>query len=136
MIISHLSVSNHISGVCRLCLISVCSDSASPLVWQAGPWSLCSKSCGGGLQFRTVQCVMRFSERNMTQDVPAAFCESAQARKPSSQRPCGVERCYSWIKSPWSPCDTGDCVATNKGNISTFSIQIQSLKEEIKLMNE
>ena len=58
---------------------------------------------------------MRFSERNMTQDVPAAFCESARARKPTERRECGSERCFSWIKSPWSPCNTGDCVNRNKG---------------------
>lgn len=50
----------------------------------------------------------------MTQDVPAAFCESARARKPTERRECGSERCFSWIKSPWSPCHTGDCVNRNK----------------------
>ena len=49
--------------------VYVCLDDSadldSPLVWQSGPWSLCSKSCGGGLQFRTVQCVIRFSETKM-----------------------------------------------------------------------
>ena len=102
--------------------VSVCSadsgDSDSPLVWQAGPWSLCSKSCGGGLQFRTVKCVIKFSETNMTKDLPAAICESAKVRKPDSRRSCGLERCYSWIKSPWSPCAAGDCVSRRKGDIS------------------
>ena len=102
--------------------VYVCLDDSadldSPLVWQSGPWSLCSKSCGGGLQFRTVQCVIRFSETNMTKDLPAAICESAKVRKPGERRACGLERCYSWIKSPWSPCAKGDCVSREKGQTS------------------
>ena len=92
-------------------------------MWQSGPWSPCSRTCGGGLQFRTVQCVMRFSERNMTQDVPASFCESAKVRKPSSRRTCGEESCYSWIKSPWSPCSSGDCLSRNKGTLTVLELR-------------
>ena len=29
-------------------------ESESPLTWQTGTWSMCSKSCGGGLQYRQV----------------------------------------------------------------------------------
>ena len=93
------------------------SDSLSPLVWNSSPWSPCSKTCGGGLQYRHVQCVMRFSERNMTQDVPASFCESARVKKPAEKRKCGIEQCYSWIKSPWSQCEKSECVSKNTGNM-------------------
>ena len=62
-----------------------------------------------------VQCVMQFSERNSSQDVPAAFCEGAGVRRPSLKRECGLEACHAWIKSPWLPCHTGECVARNTG---------------------
>jgi len=94
----------------------------SPLAWQPSPWSLCSKSCGGGFQYRQVQCIMQFSERNNTQDVPESFCLSARIRKPSVQRKCGLEQCYSWIKSPWSKCTNSDCVSRNKG-LRTRTVQ-------------
>ena len=100
-------------------------------MWQSGPWSPCSKTCGGGLQFRTVQCVMRFSERNMTQDVPASFCESAKVRKPASRRSCGEESCYSWIKSPWSPCSSGDCVSRNKGILFRTLLRNPTTRAEV-----
>ena len=28
------------------------SGNGSPLYWETGPWSVCSKSCGGGFQYR------------------------------------------------------------------------------------
>ena len=98
-------------------LIPFFLDNNSPLAWKPSPWSLCSKSCGGGFQYRQVQCIMQFSERNNTQDVPESFCLSARIRKPSVQRKCGLDQCYSWIKSPWSKCANSDCVSRNKGQL-------------------
>ena len=115
MLISPVSVKISVYDV-YLCLDDS-GDSDSPLVWRTGTWSLCSKSCGGGLQFRAVQCVIRFSETNLTKDLPAAICESARVRKPVERRTCGLERCYSWIKSPWSPCAAGNCSSSRKGQI-------------------
>ena len=72
---------------------------------------------------------MQFSERNSSQDVPAAFCEGAGVRRPSLQRECGLETCHAWIKSPWSPCHAGECLARNTGQYQLeHELELQTTK--------
>jgi len=86
-----------------------------PLTWSPGDWSLCSKSCGGGEQFRQLRCTMRLSERNISQNVPSNFCKEAKLRKPKRVRSCGPKNCPTWTKSPWAPCPTAECMSRKTG---------------------
>ena len=76
---------------------------------------------------------MQFSERNSSQDVPAAFCEGAGVRRPSLQRECGLETCHAWIKSPWSPCHAGECLARNTGQ---YQLQLLTNNEDYSKISQ
>ncbi|CAL8098997.1 unnamed protein product [Orchesella dallaii] len=68
--------------------------------WQAGEWSLCSVTCGGGLRIRKVFCAQ---EKNGTKiQVADKLC--GHIRKPSNQEPCNLDTCPYWHAGPWSPC--------------------------------
>lgn len=52
--------------------------------WKAGDWSMCTRSCDGGIQFRSVTCVGR---------------ACAVEEKLADEQPCNVESCLSVTKS-------------------------------------
>jgi hypothetical protein len=53
--------------------------------WEAGPWSVCSKTCGSGTQTRSAYC-----KRNDGVYVPENYCTAA---KPTLQQPCNLATC-------------------------------------------
>ena len=68
-----------------------CNDLPCP-VWTAGPWSKCSKSCGGGVHTRTVFC----------KNKKIGTC--IQNKKPEIIKSCGYVPCPKWSVNRWSPC--------------------------------
>ncbi|XP_028407987.1 A disintegrin and metalloproteinase with thrombospondin motifs 9-like [Dendronephthya gigantea] len=66
--------------------------------WTTGYWSECSKSCGEGVQRRTVTCPV--NDKNTS-----VLCDND--RKPSLERRCNRGSCdsfYTWKIGPWSKC--------------------------------
>ena len=64
---------------------SSCSSS-----WIVGSWSACSKTCGGGIQTRTVSC-------------PSG--KTCLGVKPATSQQCNTQVCSaSWSVSPWGSC--------------------------------
>ncbi|XP_044763903.1 A disintegrin and metalloproteinase with thrombospondin motifs 9 isoform X2 [Coccinella septempunctata] len=60
--------------------------------WLAGPWSQCSKTCGGGYSERRVVC--------------RGDNDSCDPRKrPVSRTNCNTFRCPQWRLGDWSGCD-------------------------------
>lgn len=55
----------------------------SPVEWHSSPWSQCTVTCGGGVQARTVQCLVRGK--------PSAGC--ALHLKPSMSQACNTNFC-------------------------------------------
>jgi len=88
-------------------------SSETPLSWKKESWSVCSKSCGGGHQTRSITCVIKLTERNVTQQVPENFCEGIKA--PQKRRRCAKQECPRWKHSPWMPCPKADCHSRNTG---------------------
>jgi len=57
----------------------------------------CSQSCGLGVQYRTVSCVQRSSNRS----VAASRC--ANSKRPHRQRTCNLGTCPTmWITGDWT----------------------------------
>lgn len=75
--------------------------------WRISNWTPCSKSCGGGIKTRKIECMMRLgSNDELVDDVE---CLRAGLTRPKSQRPCQRVLCdYSWQESSWSECSV-DC---------------------------
>lgn len=65
--------------------------------WKIGPWSGCSRTCGGGVETRTVSCVRESvtGVQYMNQD----FCPES----PALHRSCNTDQCPRWqIMTDWS----------------------------------
>ncbi|XP_076667880.1 thrombospondin type-1 domain-containing protein 4 [Andrena cerasifolii] len=68
--------------------------------WFAGPWTLCSVSCGVGVQYREVLCVARTSNGFMVS--PSSGCSES---RPPSEQVCRPSACTpEWFTSDWSKC--------------------------------
>ncbi|XP_064166126.1 A disintegrin and metalloproteinase with thrombospondin motifs 1 [Anguilla rostrata] len=63
--------------------------------WVLREWGACSRTCGGGVQQRSVDCV-DFQGR------PSSGCPPEL--RPSSSRPCASHPCPTWLLGDWSPC--------------------------------
>ncbi|KAF9807223.1 hypothetical protein SFRURICE_008616 [Spodoptera frugiperda] len=70
----------------------LCSESEEeyPFQWFSGPWSSCTKECGGGEQYRRVMCMRGFEE---------IFCPWVGIM-PDSTRLCNTEPCDPAITNP------------------------------------
>nr|XP_006004481.1 PREDICTED: A disintegrin and metalloproteinase with thrombospondin motifs 9 [Latimeria chalumnae] len=66
-------------------------------VWNTGPWSSCSVSCGKGHKRRTVYCVTK--ETNRVED---EYCKHLV--KPNMQKRCRGGRCPKWKAGSWGEC--------------------------------
>lgn len=88
----------------RACNVQICT---ATYTWNIGQWSVCSKSCGGGSQNRTVVC-----QTDNGTTVADGYCTTA---KPPVQQTCNNQACppqyiYGWQLVPGQcskPCDGG-----------------------------
>ena len=67
--------------------------------WDVGPWSVCSSTCGSGIQTRKVECQRRLSE-NVSIPVSASQCDLLA--KPATNQECEVRPCAEWKTSNWT----------------------------------
>ncbi|KAL4228064.1 hypothetical protein ACF0H5_013500 [Mactra antiquata] len=79
----------------------VCNRSPCPADWETGPWSVCSATCGEGIQTRLVECQTRYSQ-NLSVPVSADLCSLSS--KPEKSRSCEVKPCADWSTSNWTKC--------------------------------
>lgn len=62
------------------------------------PWSLCTASCGGGSQTRSVRCVK--GPEGRSREVGSQHCLST-GRRPSDTRLCNQLPCARWATTQW-----------------------------------
>ena len=84
----------------RLRRSSVATD--VPLTYVPGPWSACTRACGGaGLQSRRVACEVRGTP-DYQLVVDERHCEQRELAKPNDMQDCGYVMCPVWEAGPWS----------------------------------
>ncbi|KAK2580485.1 hypothetical protein KPH14_006224 [Odynerus spinipes] len=90
------------------------SDVSIVRKWKVSNWTPCSKSCGGGIKTRRVECTMSKGTDGPEELVNDEQCTKiAGLAKPRYQRPCQRIPCdYTWQESAWSECsaECGDGV--------------------------
>ncbi|XP_060117802.1 papilin isoform X1 [Heteronotia binoei] len=70
--------------------------------WKTGDWGVCSATCGGGTQIRSVYCVS-YDGHGSQDVVDDAACASLTER-PRSAQTCNMQQCATWTTGPWSEC--------------------------------
>ncbi|XP_028328609.1 ADAMTS-like protein 2 isoform X2 [Gouania willdenowi] len=81
-----------------------CSGKDCPPRWETSGWSECSRTCGEGVQFRTVRCWKMLSP-GLDSSVYDSLCLSHDLHKPANRKACHGQSCGpQWEVSDWSEC--------------------------------
>ena len=77
--------------------------SPSPLLrWETSGWSECSRTCGEGVQYRTVRCWKMLSP-GLDSSVYDSLCLTHDLHKPANRKVCHGQSCGpQWEVSEWS----------------------------------
>jgi hypothetical protein len=90
------------------------SEPAKSYIWMQHPWGTCSKSCGGGVQYRTVNCVEISDPRRPV--VSDSICYTKLGTKPKTSQSCNTQSCGgTWVKDGQT---TISCTDTSNGGVS------------------
>ncbi|KAL0860687.1 hypothetical protein ABMA27_010029 [Loxostege sticticalis] len=73
-----------------------CNVLDCPVRWQTGDWSKCSKTCGGGVKQRDVDCKQVMAQSHVVER-PASLCSSP---RPASTKSCNTRPCLLDTASP------------------------------------
>ncbi|MEE6491300.1 hypothetical protein FKM82_016169 [Ascaphus truei] len=78
-----------------------CNTQPCPAFWDVGDWSVCSRTCGAGIQHRQVLCRQMYANR--TTMVHPQRCGNLV--KPNVTQTCQLRICSNWeIQTNWSTC--------------------------------
>lgn len=70
--------------------------------WETSGWSECSRTCGEGVQYRTVRCWKMLSP-GLDSSVYDSLCLSHDLHKPANRKVCLGQSCGpQWEVSEWS----------------------------------
>jgi len=71
--------------------------------WVPRGWTECTKQCGGGMRYRSVECVGSYG--TIVTDRSAAN-PCAGTTPPPASEPCGIAACepFAWHTAAWSKC--------------------------------
>ena len=84
--------------------VGLCSEASLKTLyniyrWAVSPWNPCSKTCGPGLQYRSVRCIHQAPDGTIGVS-PSRLCTSD---KPSGVQNCIRKACHlRWLADPWS----------------------------------
>ncbi|XP_053331275.1 ADAMTS-like protein 4 [Spea bombifrons] len=78
-----------------------CNTQPCPAFWDVGNWSVCSRTCGSGIQHRQVLCRQMYANR--TTMVHPQRC--SHLAKPNVTQTCQLRICSHWeVQSNWTAC--------------------------------
>uniref|UniRef100_A0A3Q3XRL8 PLAC domain-containing protein n=1 Tax=Mola mola TaxID=94237 RepID=A0A3Q3XRL8_MOLML len=81
-----------------------CTGKECPPRWETSGWSECSRTCGEGVQYRTVRCWKMLSP-GLDSSVYDSLCLSHDIHKPANRKVCQGQSCGpQWEVSEWSEC--------------------------------
>ncbi|RVE61073.1 hypothetical protein OJAV_G00166980 [Oryzias javanicus] len=81
-----------------------CSGKECPPRWETSGWSECSRTCGEGVQYRTVRC-WRMLSPGLDSSVYDSLCLSHDLHRPANRKPCFGQSCGpQWEVSEWTEC--------------------------------
>ncbi|XP_029464601.1 ADAMTS-like protein 1 isoform X2 [Rhinatrema bivittatum] len=86
-----------------------CNRKDCPPRWMVTSWSLCTQSCGGGVQTRRVNC-QRITAAGLSVPMSNDVCAQV-AKHPVETQTCNRELCVEWTTSSWGQC-SGPCIGT------------------------
>lgn len=92
----------------QTCNLNACTASHA---WNIGPFGLCSKTCGGGTQTRSVVC-----QTNAGQSASENLCPQP---KPTTQQSCNTQACDPNYTFSWDVGTYGTCSKTCGGGTQT-----------------
>ena len=79
---------------------------------DVGPWSVCSSTCGSGIQTCKVDCQRRLAE-NVS--IPVSVSQCDLLAKPATNQECEVRPCAEWKKSN-QECEVRPCAEWKTSN--------------------
>ncbi|XP_069029358.1 ADAMTS-like protein 2 [Embiotoca jacksoni] len=81
-----------------------CTGKECPPRWETSGWSECSRTCGEGVQYRTVRCWKMLSP-GLDSSVYDSLCLLHDLHKPANRKVCIGQSCGpQWEVSEWSQC--------------------------------
>uniref|UniRef100_A0A3Q1HJ32 PLAC domain-containing protein n=1 Tax=Anabas testudineus TaxID=64144 RepID=A0A3Q1HJ32_ANATE len=81
-----------------------CTGKECPPRWETSGWSDCSRTCGEGVQYRTVRCWKMLSP-GLDSSVYDSLCLLHDLHKPAIRKVCHGQSCGpQWEVSEWSEC--------------------------------
>ncbi|KAI3374490.1 hypothetical protein L3Q82_006310 [Scortum barcoo] len=81
-----------------------CTGKECPPRWETSGWSECSRTCGEGVQYRTVRC-WKMLLPGLDSSVYDSLCLSHDLHKPANRKVCHGQSCGpQWEVSEWSEC--------------------------------
>ncbi|XP_063742587.1 ADAMTS-like protein 2 [Eleginops maclovinus] len=81
-----------------------CTGKECPPRWETSGWSECSRTCGEGVQYRTVRCWKMLSP-GLDSSVYDSLCLSHDLHKPANRKVCHGQSCGpQWEVSEWTEC--------------------------------
>ncbi|XP_069805853.1 ADAMTS-like protein 4 [Dendropsophus ebraccatus] len=97
-----------------------CNTQPCPAFWDVGNWSVCSRTCGSGIQHRQVLCRQMYANR--TTMVHPQRCSNLV--KPNVTQTCQLRICSHWeIQSNWSTCSVMCGLGQRTRNVRCVSNQ-------------
>ncbi|KAJ7351111.1 A disintegrin and metalloproteinase with thrombospondin motif 9 [Desmophyllum pertusum] len=98
--------------------VSACFESKCPPKWKHGDWSACSKTCGRGYQYRSVECVAKLG------GTQSSNTKCDRRAKPPVWRTCNLGQCGGvlfWRVGPWSQCSVSCGSGVMKRAVKCFA---------------